>query len=229
MEKLNVESLTTVQTGKASKSNLPRKEADLVSVAQRVHAKMAETGICPLWTSAETFEAKISEIDAGVQKMSELKSRLKQVSNELRILNAEIDIGLLDLKDGLTGKFGRDRAKAYATEFGMESRGGRTTLPINREKRIRSLEAIVAAIDKYGISLLKSSKEFWAEHLARLQSLSDESKSLKSAMAAEVRQKQLNIKYLRRVLRTTLLVLKGNYPDDYKRVIRNWGILKENF
>lgn len=233
MENLTNESLTTVQatTSKSGngKANLPRKESDLITVAQSVQLKMKETGICPLWTNAEEMKAKIMDIDTAKNNIRSLKSKKKQATAEIKFLNAEIDIGVGYIKQALYIQFGRERAKSYAHEFGLDIKRGRTILKANMDDRLRSLVLLKNAVEKYNLNAGKYNPDFWTSSYERLSSQWNASKGLSSQISSQVSQKNKNMDYLNRALHSVILLLRAHYENNYKSVLRAWGILKESF
>jgi len=233
MENLTTESLTTVQatTSKSGnvKANLPRKEADLITVAQSVQVKMKETGICPLWTNAEEMKAKIMDFDTAKNSIRTLKSKKKQATAEIKFLNAEIDIGVSYIKQALYIQFGRERAKSFAHEFGFDIQHGRTMLKANMDDRLRSLVLLKKAVEKYNLNAGKYNLDFWTDSYERLSSQWNTSKSFSSQISAQVSQKNKNVDYLNRALHSVVLLLRAHYEDNYKSELRAWGILKECF
>lgn len=215
-------------SGSKTKS-LPGKEADLISVAQSVQVKISETGICPLWTSAEEMSAKISDIEMAKNTIRDLQSKKRQLTNEIRILNTDVDIGAGYVKSALDIKFGRERSLSYAHEFGFDIRAGRRLIKINMDDRLRSLSSLIAAISKYDLQVGDYSIDFWTNLETQLKSLWSESRALSSQISLQVSKKAKALNYLRANLQSVIYLIRGHYPDNSKGILREWGFLKESF
>ena len=86
---------------------------------------------------------------------------------------------------------------------------------------------MVAAIDADGFGNEEYGNTFWRDMQTNYSAALDAAGATAGNVSTKVAGKNRLKKDIKNVLNSLLLVLKGNYPDTYPGVYREWGWQKE--
>ena len=102
-------------------------------------------------------------------------------------------------------------------------------MPRDRSQRTAALALTLAAVTTQGMATEKYGTAYWQQIINSYNTLQSEAAEVDGAVAGKVSTKN---ELRARILKTNnalILVLKGNYPDTWKSVIREWGFQKEKY
>ena len=225
----NVNSLTTVQTSGSSKPALPQPMVDFLSVIEKVHAKWQASGLTSAYATPEDLSHLTETIKAKIEEKDGLKAQRRIVAKQIANVNGEINQSVIFIKDALKRDFGKSNFSSYMEKFGFIRHYNRWVLPIGLSARLYSLEKLISALAEYNPDVGKYDAAFWQEKHDELQLLGNKSRELAGLISLAVAKRRTAEQKARKIVQSLIFLVKANYFDNYKAVLRSWGILKETF
>ncbi len=230
MENLNVESLSTVQTGGSKKPSLPRAMVEYLSVVEKFSAKWHESGLPSLYAEPAVLSSLMETMTTKQAEKEELQNQRRIVAKQIRNLNKEIDQSLIFVKDALKRDFGKADYTSYMAKFGFSySAGLRWYFPLGVSQRLHALENLISALAEYQPDVGKYDASFWQDKHDSLLGLSEQSHEYAGKISLAVTARNTARTKVRKIVQSVILLVKANYFDSYKAILRDWGIQKETF
>ena len=218
------------KTVKKRTTNIPRKDADVVPLGQHVgESWTANPAITLLWTTVEKYKADVLAYGATLNERLSTGGERKEKTGKLSELDAMVDEGVTWIKSALVFKYGKKNAPSYYPQFGIVKKGTTFIMPRDRSQRTAALSLTLAAVTTQGMATEKYGTAYWQQIINSYNTLQSEAAEVDGAVAGKVSTKN---ELRARILKTNnalIQVLKGNYPDTWKSVIREWGFQKEKY
>jgi hypothetical protein len=221
--------IENISKTKAKLPNIPRSEIDLMQAAKSVSETWLASPLTLIYKTPQEFSADSAMYEEQITAALQAKGNRSPLANNLQNMDKQIDKDLSFLKNYLDEAYGKANAPAHYPAFGITKSGKRYVLPTDRDNRSKALDILTEALVEspfkektYGLNhwsnIRNSYKSFVAQNIAIAQSLS-------SSVGAK---KELK-KEIKKVLNSLVLIIKGNYPETYKTVLREWGFQKEKY
>jgi len=218
------------ETKKRSTANTPAADQNKKDVSQTVVAKWKlNPGITLLWTTAAEFEQTVKQFADSLDERLTTGGGRASVTNELKVLDTIINKHADYLKGYLKDKYDKDNAPAYYPQFGFVKNGNSIIFPKDRNNRLTSLQLTVKAMAEHGFEDKKYGLAFWQDILTRYDAGLKLSVTTDGNVASLVSAKNEASLQIQKTLNALIHILKGNYPDTFKSVLREWGFQKEKY
>lgn len=211
-------------------SNVPAKDADFGTLGVNSSAAWLKNPLITLlWITPAQHKANV---DAFITTLSERRSTgggRKEVTAKLDVLDVSIDEGTTAVKAYLAYKYEKKNAPSYYPQFGIEHVGSNFIIPRDRNKRAAALPHTVAAITAHGFTNEKYGAAFWQATMESYNTLLAQAAAVDGTVAGKVGTKNELRKTINKTHNALICLLKANYPDTYKNVMREWGFQKEKY
>ncbi|MEI6852586.1 MAG: hypothetical protein WCL06_07065 [Bacteroidota bacterium] len=228
MKKLKTASTPKKKSAKAR--HIPYAFTELSALASQVNtAWIANPQITLVWLTQAEFETKASQFEQTIRERKNTGSTRPQFTAKLKQIDKTINDGVGILKGYLIGKYGRKLAPSYYAAFGFVKTHQKYKLPIDRNQRRANLEFLVNAISVHGFQNYDLGLAYWTDIKSTYETLTSTANSIDGAVSSKVGQKNILRGEIRLALNALIHVLKGNYPQTYKSVLRGWGFQKEKY
>lgn len=182
-----------------------------------------------LYVSKAAFEKQAAAYAASLSTADGADDGLSPQSGRLKALDKLIANHLGFVKAYLAEDHDADGGEAYYAEFGIVREGKNFRLPAARPARALALGKLVAALAAHKYDKKKFGTAFWEPIAAEYAQLAKASGEARGAASAAVGQKNTLEAPLRQVLRSLVLSIRANYPDEdtQRGVLRAFGFQKE--
>ncbi len=209
---------------------LPRKDADVLSVAQAVSGKWSATPAVTLaWMSAAAFAELVAQYATMFgAKRSASGVRPSQTYN-LRVLDARIAEATTAVKIYVNAREGTLRSTALYARFGMVREAKMYRLPQDRQNRLAALRVMAEAVEAEGFGAKAYGTAFWTGMAADYEAALDAATTTDGAISGSAARKNVAKAEILKVMKALMWVLRGNYPDTYRLKWREWGWQKEDY
>ncbi len=208
--------------------SIPKSQYDLLSVAEKVADRWSSSPkITLIWITSEEFKSLVEEYKAGLNQRALAGSGRGSYTQKLREYDEQINLAVEEVKVAIAAKFGREKSKAYYSEFGIVKYGQSYRLPGERSLRVIALSAFTKSIKLYDLKVAGFSSEWFSTLAEDYASLYQSAKSIDNAVSASVGNKNSLRERIEDVLTALMLVIKANYPRTYEAELRNWGFQRE--
>ena len=211
-------------------SNSPKKDADMGSLGVNVlTAWKLNPLITLLWTNPTAYGLNVNAFNATLGERVSTGGGRREITGKLALLDAAIDHGVAAIKSYLVYKYEKDNAPLYYAQFGMVRQGNNFNIPRDQDKRSDALALTLAAITAQGFDAEKYGLNFWQTTKDSYAQLLKNATTTDGAVSQKVGTKNELRKSIVKTHNALINVLRANYPDDYKNVIRAWGFQKEKY
>jgi len=219
----------SVLTSGGSKATIPHSETDFLSVAKNVQKYWSVSELKLGWTNADELLVKINDLATNTEKVRSIKANRRPVSREIKLLTAEIKSNLSSVRTAVKMKLGEENYDVYLPQLGFVHSSKGYYFPRNAESIIISLNQLIKGIAQLELSPYLYDEAYWQAMLEKFKTNVESSRKMAADISALVSQK-LDLKNeIRKTLNSVVLLLKANYPDSYKHVLRSWEVQKERF
>ncbi|MDR2928782.1 MAG: hypothetical protein LBV41_11390 [Cytophagaceae bacterium] len=212
------------------RGTVPRKDSDIIGVANLVVESWKKyPAITLAWITPSQLKSAVNTFATSFDDRNETKGSRITITQGFATLNTEIDASVSYIKGYVADAFGKNEAASYYLQFGLVKVGGTYKLPRDKDERLHSLDQMVKAIDRHGMSDQKYGKQYWETirtSYAELKTAGDKSDS---ASAEYIAIKAESKAFIIKALNCLVLAIKANYPDTYKDVLRVCGFQKEKY
>ncbi len=209
---------------------IPTKDADLASLSVNVEiAWRANPDIKLRWTDVDKYKASITSYITSLNERQGTGGIRRELTQKLAMLDTAINNGISAVKNYLAYKYEKNNATAFYPQFGIERVGKLFLVPRDRNKRLVALALIVNAIVRHGFQDQKYGTAFWQETKTHYDAFLKQAMAVDGMVSNKVSSKNELRKNIVKTNNALLNVLKGNYPDTYTSVIREWGFQKEKY
>lgn len=215
---------------KAKKDYTPRADADFLTVCKAVMISwLANPAITLLWINQAAYAAMVAAYETSYSTRLSDGSMRPSITQTLDQLDKQMDDALSEVKVYIQKKFKKANAEAQYARYGIIHNKNTYQLPRDRDNRKTSLPLMIAAIATDGFGAEEFGTVFWTTMKTNYElalSNAGDTDSLVSKGAAGKNEQKKNITKVMNALR---FVLRGNYPDTYAAVYREWGWQKEDY
>ncbi len=217
-------------TKKAAKGNVPRKDQDLGDTAKAVSTKWStETWLTLQYTTQSAFDGRVTDFLKDIaDKLTESGDR-SPIAQQFINLDKDISKGAKNVKAYIADKFSAEDAHAYYAQFGFVHRNHSWEIPRDHNARLAALNLMVAAIAANGFGSKTYGTTFWTDIRDKYDTAITSAGTADADISGLVGDKILARKHIRKVLNSLVSVIKGNYPEDYKQILRTFGFQKEKY
>lgn len=217
-------------TAKSKKGTVPVTDIDFGSVAANVAAKWNETPSISLgWTTASEFTAQATAYNAELAMRLQYGGGRSQLTQALKEMENTMDDAIGYVKGYILEKYKKESASSYYPAFGIEHKKHKHVFPIDRNKRLASVELMITAMADNGFNDKEFGKVFWENIKTEYQALIHQASSTDGNISGKVSAKNMLRASLTKALNSLIAVIKGRYPDTYKAELRIWGFQKEKY
>jgi len=217
-------------TTKTKKRYTPDADSDFLTVSKKVRDAWAGNPLITLiWTNQAAFNTMVNNYEAFLGTRKSDGSFRPSETQTLGQLDTQINTAVSEVKTYIEYKFKKPNAVAQYARYGIVKENGTYILPRDKDDRKLSLPLMITAIAADGFGAEKYGTAFWTamktDYDAALKAASDTDGDVSGGAANKNQYK----KQVAKVMNALRLVLKGNYPDTYKAVYRQWGWQKEDY
>jgi hypothetical protein len=211
-------------------SNVPTKDSDIGTLGQNtvVNWKL-NPAMTLLWITVAAHEANVNDFNSTLGERASTGGGRREISGKLALLDDDIDEGVKAIKGYLVYKYEKDNAPIYYPQFGIVREGKNFVIPRDHDKRSAALALTVAAITTHGFDAEKYGLDFWQTTKDNYAALMTSASATDGTVSQKVGTKNELRKTIVKTHNALINVLRGNYPDNYKSVIREWGFQKEKY
>ena len=217
-------------TGKTTTSNIPNSDRDFADLAINVSVAWEKNPLFILiWLLQSEFKIKAQNFSDLVYQRKTTGSGRKSLTQDLALLDKQIEEHIGFVKHDLMEKYGRTEAPVYYPQFGIVRHGKIYIIPQDHNQRNEALGMLKAALITHGLGGNKYGSAFWNPICEQYDNLMKQALETDSSVSSMVGNKQQMKAELKRALNALIFIIKANYPDTYKNVLREWGFQKEKY
>lgn len=211
-------------------TNVPLADIDFGSVVKKVKDKWALSPWLTIrYITFVEFEPKANLYQTILNARIEYGKNRPQVTQAIKNIDKEIEKRVSNVKGYIADKYGKENAISYYPSFGIEHYKKSYIIPKDQNTRSESLELMSNAIVANGFADKTYGQMYWEDIKTRFDELLEEASQLDASVSSKVGDKNLLKKELKKVLRSIVIIIEGNYPDTYKQELRVWGFQKEKY
>lgn len=215
---------------KKSKGYTPTKDSDFDTVCNAVStAWAANPTITLIWKTPAQFAAMVTAYSTAFgSRLSDGGNRPSQTQT-LEQLDEQMDEAVTDVKTYIEKKFKKKNAPAQFARYGIVHTTRGYTLPKDRDQRKLNLQLMIDAIAEDGFDTEEFGATFWTTMQTNYTKALNDASTTDGSVSTNVAAKNEQKAAITKVMDALRLVLKGNYPDTYAAVYRDWGWQKEDY
>jgi hypothetical protein len=212
------------------KDGLPKAQLALATLGlAAAKAWLASELPALLFVSKAAFSSQAAAYAASLGTADAADDGASPQAGRLKTLDKLIAKNLGFVKGYLAEDHDEDGGESYYAEFGIVREGKNFRLPTARTARAGALGKLVAALAAHKYDKKKFGTAFWQPIATEYAQLAKDSGERRGTASAAVGQKNALEAPLRQVLRSLVLSIKANYPDEdaQRGVLRAFGFQKE--
>lgn len=222
--------VSAAETKKRSKANTPAADVNMKDLSAEVLTTWKQKPeITLLWTNPSKFEITTTQFTSTLGQRQTTGGGRASVSNNMKTLDKTVNVNTAYLKDYLKELYGKENYTAYFPQFGIIQQGKTYVYPADRNKRLASLQLTIKALASNGLQDKKYGLTYWQDIATRYEAGLKLSVTTDSSVANLVSAKNEARKQIQKTLNALIHIIKGNYPDTYASVLREWGFQKEKY
>jgi len=211
-------------------SNVPTSDIDLGKVVTDVSAAWAlNPAITLIWMDQTKFNTNAVEYNTELALRMQLGGDRPQITQALKMLDKKIDENISYVKELLIKKYKKENAPSYYPAFGIYHKKDKYVMPTDKNNRLASLKLMLGGLVQHGFGADEYGTAFWTPIHTQYEILLGQATTTDGNVSDKVSNKNSIKKELDKTLRALINILKGNYPDTYKSVLRTWGFQKEKY
>jgi hypothetical protein len=217
--------------GKANQTAIiPTADTDFKDVAKNVaNTWLKNPDITLIWKKAPDFQKQVADYETALTSRKATGSLRPGQSQTLDQLDKQLDAAVTEVKVYIQKKFKKNFAQAQFARYGIVKEGSTYRLSKDRNNRLEALKLMITGIAADGFDNEEYGKTFWATMQTNYAAALDAANNTSGDVSGKVATKNEQKKAIRKVLSSLLMVIKGNYPDTFESVYRNWGWRKESY
>ena len=221
----------TTPSGKPKhKPSMPVADSDFLATHRLVaNTWLATPAITLIWANATDFNTMVGDYGTALGERRSAGGDRPSNTNTLETLDAKIEEAVIEVKTYIEGKFKKKNAPSEFPRYGMVHRYQRYQLPYDRQERFDSLDMMIAAIATDGFGANDFGTAFWTAMKADYKAAMKAAVDTDSKVSSKVSSKGQLKKDIQKIAVALRLVIRGNYPETYKAVYREWGWQKEDY
>jgi hypothetical protein len=211
-------------------TNVPLADIDFGSVVNKVKDKWNISAWLTLqYITYADFEPKAEQYITILNTRINYGKNRPKITNDIKLINKEIDSKISNVKGYIADKYGKENAISYYPSFGIEHYKKSYIIPKDQNSRSEALDLMVKAIIENDFIDKTYGKTYWEDIKVRFDALLLAASQLDSSVSNAVGDKNILKKELKKILNSIVLIIKANYPENYKQELRTWGFQKEKY
>lgn len=211
-----------------STRNIPEADVDFMDLSKNVATNwLANKQITLEWKTAADFQKQANDYETELTSRKSTGSVLPGQALTLKQMDKQIDTAASEVKIYIQRKFKKENAQAQYARYGITRENKSFIINRDRNNRRDALKLMVTAIAADGFAAEEFGTAFWTDMQTNYSAAINAAGTTAGDVSTKVASKNRLKKDIKKVLSSLLLVLKGNYPDTYLGVYRDWGWQKE--
>ncbi|MCS6822583.1 MAG: hypothetical protein NZ551_12045 [Microscillaceae bacterium] len=224
------DALASLAKKKKAHKILPESQYDILTVAENVCKKWENTPeLTLLWVKPEDLKKMVQEYRTFLENRIKAGSGRSLQTQTLKNLDAQINKAVEEIKLAILVKFGKEKGKAYYSEFGITKQGNGYKLPTDRNLRLNALPLFVKGVKTHGLKVVGFDDSFFDSIVDIYTQAIEDTRKTDSAVSFNVSNKNDLRKQIEAVLTALYTLIKINYPNTYEGELRNWGFQREKY
>jgi len=209
---------------------IPAADVDFMDVAKKVAATwLATPDITLVWKKSGDFDKQVQDYAQSLSSRKATGSLRPGQTFTLKQLDKQIDDAVREVKVYIERKFKTAGAVAQFARYGIIKDGTNYRMSRDRNNRKEALKLMIDAIAEDGFANEEYGTAFWTEVQTNLTNALAASGNIAGDVSGKVATKNQQKIAVKKVMTSLQLILRGNYPDTYKQVYRDWGWQKESY
>ena len=180
-------------------------------------------------TTQAAFEAAAGAHHAKLQARQNVNDPRALLAGRLDAIRAVFAGQLEYIKAALLPVFKREGLEDAYPTFGIGQEDGTWKFPTKRLKAQDAYDKAVAGLRAQGLTAGDAGADRLAPLAAEFREKYGQLTQLDGQTSAAVGQKNLGKPYLKQTARSLRYIIRGNEPDSWEQVWREWGTQKEKF
>ncbi len=207
----------------------PNADTDKITVLANMLPKWDETILPVAWMKKTRLQTIYETYISLLQNRKTKGAKRGGVSGELSLLDSEMDVSIEFVKNRLAEHL-RSKSAAFARyrEFGIRKEDS-YKLPSNREERIDALRMLIEALAQYNFVGFEFGADYWTTLRDRYVLLTQEARQTDGTVSGNVGDLKSIRAEVDRFNSAFVLIVRGNYPDTWQQVLREFGFQKEKY
>lgn len=212
------------------KAYTPIADADFLTVSQKVSTSWAANpAITLLWIAQPVFKTMVDDYNAAYSTRLKDGSERPSLTQSIGQLETQMDAAVEQVKVYIQKKFKKQNAAAQYARYGILHQGSAYRFARDRDNRKTSLPLMIDAIAADGFGAEEYGTAFWTAMKTNYETAVATAGNTDGKVSTSVSSKNEQKKNITQVMNALRFVLKGNYPNTYKSIYREWGWQKEDY
>ncbi len=214
---------------KSKRGNAPSGDYDLIAVLNALKAKWIEEDLRMRWiTKQEVIQKQIMFEDLLFNRNTVGASR-RTITGGLSKLDKEIDTKIEHVKNRLAEQLGsKAEARKVYVQFGIMTEKT-LKLPKPREVRVNSFDILLNGLKLYGMEDITFGTAYWTDIRNQYKAFTSQARSTDGNVSSKISDLEPLRKELKQFCNSFILLIRVNYPDTWKLVIRDYGFQREKY
>lgn len=209
---------------------IPVADVDFMDVSKAVAATwLATPAITLVWKKDKDFDIQVQEYAASLSSRKATGSLRPGQSFTLKQLDKQVEDAVREVKIYIARKFKTDGAAAQFARYGIVKEGTQYRMSRDRNNRKEAFKLMIDAIATDGFANEEYGTAFWMNMQTNFSDALMQASNTAGDVSGKVATKNQQKAAIKKVMDALRLVLRGNYPDTYKQVYRDWGWQKERY
>ncbi len=211
------------------RQSTPNSDGDILAVITGVLERWDETLHPVAWMTKARLQTVANDYSTHLRNRNTTGASRGAITSELRSLDDEIDISLEFIKNRLAERLhSKSEAVARYREFGIVKERA-YKLPASREHRAEALLMLIDALGVYQFQDTDYSVTYWTDIQTRYAALVAQARATDGQLSGKVGTLNALRSEARKFLSAFIFIIRGNYPDTWKHVLREHGYHKEKY
>jgi hypothetical protein len=205
------------------RSLIPMADTDLRALALQAGQAWAASALQLRFTSSAAFYESAAAFSEQVDSIDTLSASRRPLTLTLQALDREINSRVANLKHYIADRYGKERARDFYEEFGIQRIGKSYQLPIDRAERDRAMGQLCESLHRHQLDDHRYGLAWWTDICDRYQATRKQASHTDEALSQHVREKNARKLMLRQTLQSLVLLVQANYPDSWREELLRWG------
>jgi len=208
----------------------PDKDSDLNTLGDITAGKwLLHPEFTLIWITPAQHKTNVTDFATSLNLRKSTGGGRAEITQKLNNLDDKMDEGISRIKNFLVYKYQKALAQSYFPQFGIVHKGKSYILPKDRDIRKDALPLIIEAIGVHGFTDAEYGLAFWQAANETYKTLLGQASNVDGTVSEKVSDKNVLRKSIVKTHNALINLLRANYPDTYKSVIREWGFQKEKY
>ena len=209
---------------------IPAADVDFMDVSKAVSATwLATPDITLVWKKSGDFDKQVQDYALSLSSRKATGSLRPGQSFTLKQMDKQIDDAVKEVKVYIERKFKTASAAVQFARYGIIKDGTNYRMSRDRNNRKEALKLMIDAIATDGFAAEEYGSAFWTNVQTNYKDALTLSGNTAGDVSGKVATKNQQKIAIKKVMTGLQQVLRGNYPDTFKEVYRDWGWQKERY